>query len=181
MPREPHETPSAIDAAAAEVADWLARNPSIKDQAGAIAGIVGEQAVRVLSEYGRVTTRHALTLCHFLCGVLADIARAIDEFKQQLDKVPDRVISLILGRGGDSVLSDIAMRVIIRSSWRLINEPPIFGQADTLLRTVRIAAILICPAPEKHAEVARFCLYPLAGEVISAATLQRLKEVLPQE
>jgi hypothetical protein len=34
-------------------------------------------------------------------AAIAVIARAIDEVKQQLDKVPDRVISIVFSRGSD--------------------------------------------------------------------------------
>lgn len=44
---EPSEARSPIDAALSEMADWLAKNPSVKEQAEAIAHIVGEQAVKV--------------------------------------------------------------------------------------------------------------------------------------
>jgi hypothetical protein len=174
----PPEARSPIDEALSEIADWLAKNPSVKEQAEAIADIVGEQAVKVLTEHGYALTRRELTSSHFICAVLAAIARAIDEFQKQLDKVPDRVISLITGRG--SVFGDVAVHVTVRYSWRAISGLPIFGQVSTLLRATRIAAILTCPALDQHAEVVRFCLYPLAEELISAATLQRLREFLPQ-
>lgn len=177
---EPSEARSPIDEALSEIADWLAKNPSVKEQAEAIADIIGEQAVKVLTEHGYALTRRELTSSHFICAVLAAIARAIDEFQKQLDKVPDRVISLITGAGSDSALKDIAVHVIVRSSWRAISGLPIFSQVSTLLRATRIAAILTCPAPDQHAEVVRYCLYPLAEELISAATLQRLREFLPQ-
>lgn len=177
---EPPEARSPIDEALSEIADWLAKNPSLKEQAEALADIVGEQAVKVLTEHGYALTRRELTSNHFICAVLAAIARAIDGFQNQLDKVPDRVISLISGMGSGSVRSDVAVHVIVRSSWRAISGLPIFGQVSTLLRATRIAAILTCPALDQHAEVVRYCLYPLAEELISAATLQKLREFLPQ-
>jgi hypothetical protein len=181
MPRAAHEAKSLIDKAVAEVTDWLATNPSVEAQTEAIADIVGEQAVKVLIEHGHAATRHELDLSHFICGILAFIAHAISEFKQQLDKVPDRVISLTAGSGSGSVISDVAVRVIVRSSWRIISGLPIFGQVSALLRAVRIAAILTCPAPDQHPEVVRFCLCLLAEELVSAVTLQGLKEFLPRE
>jgi hypothetical protein len=176
----PSEARSPIDEALSEIADWLAKNPSVKEQAEAIADIVGEQAVKVLTEYGYALTRRELTSSHFICTILAAIARAIGEFQKQLDKVPDRVISLITGMVSGSVLSDIAVRVIVRSSWRAISELPIFGQVSVLLRVARIAAILTCPALDQHTEVVRFCLYPLAKGIISAAMLRKLREFFPQ-
>jgi hypothetical protein len=82
--------------------------------------------------------------------------------------------------GSGSVLSDVAVHAIVRSSWRAISGLPIFGQVNTLLRATRIAAILRCPAPDQHADVVRFCVYPLAEELKSVATLQKLREFLPQ-
>ena len=177
----PSEERSPIDEALSEIVDWLVKNPSVKEQAEAIADIVGEQTVKVLTEHNYALTRRELTSSHVICAILAAIAHAIDELQKQLDKVPDRVISLIASAGSGSVLSDVAMRVIVRSSWRAISGLPIFGQVSTLLRATRIAAILTCPALDQHADVVRFCLYPLAKELISAATLQKLRESLPRE
>lgn len=176
----PFEARSPIDEALSEIADWLGKNPSAGDQAEAIADIVGEQAVKVLTKHGYALTRRELTSSHFICAVLAAIARAIDESRKQFDKVPDRVISLMTRMGSYSVPSDVAVHVIVRSSWRAISGLPIFDQVSTLLRATRIAAILTCPAVDQHADVVRFCLYPLAEELISAATLQKLREFLPQ-
>jgi hypothetical protein len=72
----------------------------------------------------------------------------------------------------------VAVRVAVRSSWRLIMQLPVFSQIDNLLRIVRIAAVLVCPAPDRHEDVLRNCLYPLGGDVISAATEKRLEELL---
>ena len=54
---EPSEARSPIDEALSEIADWLAKNLSVKEQAEAIADIVGEQAVKVLTEQGYALTR----------------------------------------------------------------------------------------------------------------------------
>jgi hypothetical protein len=46
-----------VDTVIAEITDWLAKNPSINEQVGAIADIVGEQTVAILSQYGHVISR----------------------------------------------------------------------------------------------------------------------------
>jgi hypothetical protein len=179
MPREPKDRSAAVHRAVTEIVDWLAENPTAADQATAIADIVAEQTVATLKKYGRVTSRQELTLNHFLCGLLAAFAQAIDKFKHSLDRVPDTVISLIAGRSDQLGFRAVAVRVAVRTSWRLIMQLPVFGQIDSLLRATRIAAVLACPALDEHEEVIQNCLYPLGGDVVSAATMQRLREFYP--
>lgn len=45
----------------------------------------------------------------------------------------------------------------------------------------RILGILICKAPENHRAVARCCLKPLTGGVISEQTKERLMEIFPPD
>jgi hypothetical protein len=172
---------SAVGVAVTEVVNWLASNPSIRDQAEAIAEIVSEQAAEMIAKYGEGPTQCEMGSSHFLCSLLASIARAIDEVKHRLDKVPDLVISFVIRQTDDGVASRAAVTFLVRSSWRLIKGLPVFGQTDALLRSARIAAILTCPAPETHKEVIRYCLWPLEGEAISAATFQLLKDALPPD
>jgi hypothetical protein len=180
VPRPPErDSDPVLRTALEEITDWLAENPTVKGQAGAFANQVGEQVVEVLTQYGYEADRPGLAISHFLCELLAEFARAIDEFKRQLDKVPDRVISLILDRRSTTLFSDIAIRALVGTIWRLISELSVFGQIKALLHVVRVAAITICPAPDKHEAVVRYCVYPLAGEAASAATFRLLKEVLP--
>jgi hypothetical protein len=161
-----------------EIIDWLAQNPTAAEQVTAIADLVAEQAVDALKKYGQAISRQELEANHFLCSLLAALAEAIDRFKQALDRVPDAVISMITGKSDQLSLNAVAVRIAVRSSWRLIMQLPIFSHIDNLLRIVRIAAVLACPDPDKHAEVLRNCLYPLGGDVISASTERRLEQLL---
>jgi hypothetical protein len=172
---------SAVSVAVTEVVNWLASNPSVKDQAEAIAEIVSEQAVEMIAKYGEAPTRREMGSSHFLCSLLASIAQAINEVKHQIDKVPDLVISFMISQTDDNVASRAAVTFLVRSSWRLIKALPVFGQTDALLRSARIAAILTCPAPETHKEVIRYCLWPLEGQAISSTTFQLLKDALPPD
>lgn len=174
----PGDMTATVQRAVTEIIDWLAENPTAAEQVTAIADLVAEQAVEALKKHGHATSRQELRLNHFLCGLLAALAEAIDKFKQALDRVPDAVISMIIGKSDQLGLSAVAVRVAVRSSWRLIKQLPVFSQIDNLLRAVRIAAVLTCPAPERHEDVLRNCLYPLGGDVISAATEKRLEELL---
>ena len=164
-----------------EIVDWLTANPTVKDQVDSIAEIVGDQSVKVFNQYGHATSRPQLRSSHFLCGLLANLARAIDEFKRQLDRVPDRVISLILGGRSGLTLDAVAVRVAVHEGWRLITQLSVFGQVDNLLRATRIAAVMTCPDPGAHEEVLRYCLYPLGGNVISEVTEEEIRDHLPSQ
>jgi len=174
----PRDMTDTAQRAVAEIIDWLAENPTVGEQASAIAELVTDQAVAAMERYGHATSRQDLTLNHFLCGLLAALAHAIDQFKQSLNRVPDLVISMIIGRSDQLGLNAVAVKVAVRTIWRLIMQLPVFSQVDSLLCSVRIAAVLICPALDKHQDVLRDCLYPLGGGIISAATEHRLKELL---
>lgn len=177
-PTSPGDVTVTVQRAVTEIIDWLAENPTAAEQVTAIADLVAEQAVDALKKYGRATSRQELKANHFLCSLLAALAEAIDRFKQALDRVPDAVISMITGKSDQLSLSAVAVRIAVRSSWRLITQLPIFSHLDSLLRVVRIAAVLTCPDPDRHEEVLRNCLYPLGGDVISAATERRLEQLL---
>ena len=164
-----------------QIVDWLTANPTVKDQVDSIAEIVGAQSVKAFNQYGHATSWPQLKLNHFLCGLLASLACAIDEFKQQLDRVPDRVISLILGSRNGLTLDAVAVRVAVHAAWRLISQLPVFGQVDNLLRATRIAAVLTCPDPDAHEEVLRYCLCPLGGNVISEVTEEEIRDHLPSQ
>lgn len=161
-----------------EIIDWLAANPAAAEQVSAIADLVADRTVDALKKHGRATSRQELKANHFLCSLLAALAGAIDKFKKTLDRVPDAVISMITGTSDQLGLSAVAVRIAVRSSWRLIKQLPVFSQINNLLRVVRIAAVLACPAPDRHEEVLHNCLYPLGGDVISSATEKRLEKLL---
>lgn len=174
----PRDMTVTVQHAVTEIIDWLAKNPTAAEQVTAIADLVAEQAVEALKKHGHATSRQELKANHFLCSLLAALAEAIDRFKQALDRVPDAVIAMITGKSDQLELNAVVVRVAVRSSWRLIMQLPVFSQIDNLLRAVRIAAVLACPAPDRHEDVLRNCLYPLGGDVISAATEKRLEELL---
>lgn len=164
-----------------QISDWLEANPTVNDQVSSIAEIVGDESVKAFDRYGQATSRTQLRLNHFLCGLLADFVRAINEFKQQLDRVPDRVIALILRGNSGLTLESAAARVAVNAAWRLITQLPVFGQIDNLLRAVRVAGVMTCPDPDAHEEVLRYCLYPLGGNVISEVTKEEIRDHLPSQ
>jgi len=123
-------------------------------------------------------------LDHFWCDLLAAYACAIENAQHNLDKIPEHVTAAILETRATSerpVLEEATTRLAVQTTWKSIKKLPIFGQIDSVLRAVRILAVLICPAPERHRSVARHCLAPLTNGVLSAATKDRLTEALPED
>ncbi|MFC3999363.1 hypothetical protein ACFOVU_25860 [Nocardiopsis sediminis] len=49
-----------------------------------------------------------------------------------------------------------------------------------LIRTMRIFAVLVCPDPGAHQQVARLCLVPLATDVLTDTAEARLHQGLGQ-
>lgn len=187
-------TPSAAkqaagtDTAVADVVDWLAKNPyaidNVQEIGNALTDTVIKELDRSLGQAARQSRMEAMT-DHFWCDLLAALACAISEFKKQLDRIPERVTSAVLeSRDADhrrSIIEDIVVRYAVRTTWKAIQKLSFFDQIDNLIRATRILGILICKAPEQHPAVARCCLAPLTGGVISAATKERLMEIFPPD
>jgi len=113
----------------------------------------------------------------------------LEEFQKQLDKIPDHVTSAILAarrnHGERSPIDDLHVKIAVHHAWKLIQKIPFVAaalpSAEEPLRVIRILAVMICPAPEDHREVAKHCLHPLTGECVNNLTKQRLKEALPDD
>jgi hypothetical protein len=167
-------------------------HPVVADQIEAIANVLGQIVLKELdksfdSRY-RAERRLAL-LDHFWCDLLAAFAHALAELRHQLDLIPDFVASAIITTRGDhgarSPISDAEIKTAVQCAWNLIKQIPFISKelstVDEPLRAIRMLAVMICPARERHREVAQYCLRPLTGEVMTAITRQRLTEALPSD
>jgi hypothetical protein len=178
---------AGTDTAVADVVDWLAENRYAIDEVQQIGDALTGTVIGELDQsLGPVTRNRRMKAMtdHFWCDLLAAFACAISEFKQQIDKIPDRVTSAILeSRDTDhrSIVEDIIVRLAVSATWKAIHKLSFFDQLDHLIRATRILGVLICKAPEQHPAVARCCLKPLTGGVISAATTERLMEIFPPD
>jgi hypothetical protein len=67
----------------------------------------------------------------------------------------------------------------------LAREYPAFPRSGRVggpsLRAIRMLAVMICPAPERHEAVVKHCMNPLIGQHVSSVTKQRLEAALPEE
>jgi hypothetical protein len=120
---------------------------------------------------------------HFWCDLLAQLTHVIDSGLKAVDKIPDRVTELILKSRKDALrlpLEELVVKVAVKSVWKFLQSLTIFGwliQARKTLPAIRILAVLICKAPERHRAVVEYCLDPLKDQLTSE-TKRRLVKVL---
>ncbi|MBW8486297.1 hypothetical protein [Actinomadura parmotrematis] len=178
---------AATDTAIADIVDWLAANgraiEQVEELGTAIAGEAPPLLAPELEAHGRTACMKAMT-DHFWCELLACFARVLSDVKEQLDLAPGLVAREILASRQAykrSLLADTVARAAVHATWEVVQRVSFAARLDDLIRAVRILAVLICKAPEHHAAVARNCLDPLSGEVISTATQERLMQIFPAE
>jgi hypothetical protein len=107
---------------------------------------------------------------HLLCGALAATAHAM-EAGEDLAKtlVTQGVTTALTSAGVPGPVADMAARAAVDVLMKLTP----YRHWDDIHRGVQYLAIVSCPAVEKHPEVEKYCLRPLASE--------RLSDVLQQE
>lgn len=120
---------------------------------------------------------------HFWCDLLAQLAHVIDDGIKLFDKVPDRVTELIMKsrtKDGRLPVEELVVKIAVKSVWKYIQNLTLFGwvvQVRRFVPIVRILAVLICKAPERHQAVVKYCLDPL-GDQLTSETKNRLVKVL---
>jgi hypothetical protein len=115
---------------------------------------------------------------HFWCDLFVGFARAVEDFQQEVQGIPDSAKELIKqsvrGSSKQSARSAVSDRIIdfaVDRAWTALRTAT-FGAVpllavltgDELLRSLRILAVFICPAPEEHTEVRIHAVRPLAGD-----------------
>jgi hypothetical protein len=107
-----------------------------------------------------------------------------NEINEVIDLVPDLVISAISPR---SAIGRATVRLAVDKTWEQIKNldfvKAALGAFDLSepLRAIRMLAVMIYPAPERHEAVVKQCMHPLIGEHVSTMTRNRLEAALPEE
>jgi hypothetical protein len=120
---------------------------------------------------------------HFWCDLLAQVAHAVDRGLQAVSDIPDRIADLILRSrtaGKWRPIAEKVIRLACRSVWRQIQLTAFFtvlGPSRQVLLAIRLLAVLICKAPERHRAVVEYCLDPLTNQ-LREETRHRLVGVL---
>jgi hypothetical protein len=115
---------------------------------------------------------------HGWCDLFIGVVRVLERFGKAFDEIPDRAKKIIVktirrSSRGDKrpALTKFVVNLIVDKAWAafkaaLIAHSPVFGvlTSEELLRNLRMIALFICPAPERHEEVRKHALEPLADD-----------------
>jgi len=63
---------------------------------------------------------------------------------------------------------------------KLVGKLAILQHLNNLQQAAQIMAVIMCPAPEKHEAVIKYCVEPLDEPVVSKISRARLKIALPE-
>lgn len=191
---------AAVDGAKDDIAKWLSAGalaeppftvPAVTNQLiEAIGNLVSTDVFDVLCETlgpnNRSEVRAELAKNHLLCSLLAEIAHVMQQLRDELDQAIKQIavamLSYYIKRKHITIPSIIANAVAeaaVKGIDGLIATLPVARNFDDLQRAVRILAVLMCPAPEKHEAVVRWCLEPLGEPIVSQLVQERLKAAMP--
>lgn len=183
---------SATDSVVVDLADWLGHHLTTADQVQAIAEKISKEVVAELDgsfdASHRTRRRREIAQSHFWCDILAGMAEALNEVQKEINKVVDLVPNLVVSAiGPHSAIGQATVRLAVDKTWEQIKEldfvKAALGVADLSepIRAIRMLAVMICPAPERHEAVVKHCVHPLVGEQVSTMTKHRLESALPDE
>jgi hypothetical protein len=134
---------------------------------------------------------------HVWCDLFLGLARVTEVGQGVLNRIPDAAADLvkqtILGstmHGGRSLITEAVVDIVVRRVWTAFrtaafNGVPLLNilAGEDALRAMRILAVFICPAPEKHREVREYALKPLGNDVrdiLTEQTKTRLAELFAE-
>jgi hypothetical protein len=134
---------------------------------------------------------------HGWCDLLVGIIQVIEEARGVLDGVKDTarvtIVKAITGSSKQSLrhhVTDHIVGLMVDKVWSTLfaaithSVPPLaLLDNDEFLRTLRILAAFICPAPEQHSEVREHALKPLGEDAkgyLSDQTKEYLAEVFAE-
>lgn len=178
------EQAAATDTVIADLVEWMALHPTAAEQIDAIATALGDEVVVELDrslEGDRRTRVGRLLADHAWCGMLAALAAILNEVQKQVDQIPnitaDTLIMQMRKRGTSSWIKERQVEIYLKIAWKSLQE--VLPTVEQPRRAVRMLAVMICPAPERHDVVLKHCAHPLTGECVSTVTKHRLAQALP--
>lgn len=185
---------AAVDGAKADIIDWLVQGTAdacVSDQqviqqlvaelGDCIAGHVVGELEKIVRPEDRATYRLSLAK-HFWCDLLAATACRMSAFREQALAAPGRIAAAVM-RSRSLDERPVVPEYLVRAATDLTVEgirhlPGVRTFGDALL-AVRILAVFVCPAPERHQAVVTCCIEPMGKQVISEEIQRRLTEAMP--
>jgi len=134
---------------------------------------------------------------HGWCDLFVGLARAIDTYGKALDHIPEwikrQVKEAILNSSMQDERSHVTSAVVdilvdrVWSAFKgaMLGNVPLLSAItrEETLRSLRILAVFICPAPEDHPEVREHALKPLGDDIqamLTAETKARLAKLFDE-
>jgi hypothetical protein len=183
---------AAVRGACVGLARWFASDRAAARPAPAPASVddIAEEIGNLLAKVAnQLDGDHAQRLAladHFFCGLLAELANAIQMAADALDTATEEIVSAIMEeRSADNrspvsrVVTKVAVQAVMAGLKDIVSRLALVGHIDRLQRAVRILAILMCPAPDKHRAVVEYCIDPLEQPIITQVIRQRLEATMP--
>jgi uncharacterized membrane protein len=113
---------------------------------------------------------------HLLCDALAGVAQAMQAGEDLASAAVTKSVTAALVSGGmPHLAADLAARAATDTLMKLT---PV-RHWDDVRRALQMLAVSTCPNVADHPEVERYCLEPLASELLSSAIQQELAQSLP--
>ena len=112
---------------------------------------------------------------HLLCGALAAVAQAMKAGEDLARTAVIEGVAAAATAGGASSAAGLAGRA---AADVLMKLSPVRHFEDAR-RAVELLAVLACPNVADHPEVERYCLQPIASDLLSSAIQEELVKSLP--
>jgi hypothetical protein len=106
----------------------------------------------------------------------------MQEMLDQFDKAVAQMVTTILTsreQDGRSAIPEPIVNIAAQATVNALTRLTITQQFDGLLRATRILAITVCPEPEQHQAVKRYCVDPLGKDWVSNAIQAQVNDSLP--
>jgi hypothetical protein len=153
--------------------------------------------VELASDHSDITAVGHDLAQHGWCDLLVGLVRVVEHFRAALKAIPDdakkTVKRAILDSSQHPFRAHVGERVVdivVDRVWGVFLAAITGGvpaltalSSDELLRDLRILAVFICPAPERHPEVREHAMKPLgdeAVEILKDETKARLAKVFSE-
>jgi hypothetical protein len=133
---------------------------------------------------------------HGWCDLLVGLVRAIEACRETLDSIPEAAKKIVKHailnssiQGTRPHVTETVADAVVEKVWQafktalFVKVPLLNITNDETLRALRILAVFVCPAPEKHEEVRKHALVPLGDDakgILTDQTRKRLAQLFSE-